>query len=293
MLDRTHLAIIQQVDRLGTLTEAASSLHLTQSALSHAIKKLEQQLEVKIWVKEGRNLCLTPAGESILALANRLLPQFEHTEQVIKEYAAGEKGTLRIGIECHPCHQWLHRAVSPYLKQWPKIDIDVKQEFQFGGIGALFNHDIDALITPDPLFKPGLVFTPVFDYELMLVVPHDHPLANKEMVQPEDLIEETLFTYPVELERLDIFSQFLLPGNCRPRQHKTIETTDIMLQMVACGRGVTAIPNWRLAHITDNLSIRKLKLGNKGIHKKIYIGVREKDLNTQYIESFITMATKL
>lgn len=138
MIDRTHLAIVQQVDRLGTLTQAAEALFLTQSALSHAIKKLENQLGVKIWKKEGRTLRLTQAGYSILSLANRVLPQIEHTEQLMTQFSQGQRGTLRIGMECHPCYQWLLKVVSPYLNQWPHVDVDVKQKFQFGGMGALF-----------------------------------------------------------------------------------------------------------------------------------------------------------
>jgi LysR family transcriptional regulator for metE and metH len=293
MIERTHLAIIKQVDHLGTLTEAADSLYLTQSALSHAIKKLEAQLGTKIWTKEGRNLRLTQAGQAILSLANRLLPQFDHTENLVKEIAQGRRGSLRIGMECHPCYQWLLTVVAPYLEKWPDVDLDVKQRFQFGGIGALFNYDIDALVTPDPLFKKGLVFTPVFDYELVLVVHEDHSLSNLTYVTPEQLSSETLITYPVEAERLDIFSKFMLPAQCSPLQHKVIETTDIMLQMVASNRGVSALPAWLIKQYTPSLPIKSLRLGVKGIHKQIFIGLREKDTDISYLNSFIEIANSV
>jgi len=290
VIERIHLAIIQQVDKLGTLTKAADSLHLTQSALSHAIKKLESGLNVKIWTKEGRILRLTQAGESILSLANRVLPQLEHTESLVKQIAAGLKGTLRIGMECHPCYKWLLTIVEPYLEKWPEVDVDVKQKFQFGGIGALFNHDIDVLVTPDPLFKTGLIFEPVFDYELVLVVNENHTLADKSYISPEDLSNETLITYPIEPQRLDIFSQFLHPSQASPLKHKTIETTDIMLQMVASDRGVSALPAWLVQQYTNTLPIRAIKLGVQGIHKQIYIGLREADANIDYLKSFVAIA---
>jgi LysR family transcriptional regulator for metE and metH len=290
MIERTHLAIIQQVSLRGTLTEAATSLHLTQSALSHAIKKLESQLNVKIWSKEGRVLRLTQAGESMLSLANRILPQLEHTETLMKQIAAGQKGTLRIGMECHPCYQWLLTVVAPYLELWSDVDVDVKQKFQFGGIGALFNHDIDALVTPDPLFKRGLIFEPVFDYELVLVVNTDHQLAQQDYVTPEDLSNVTLITYPIEIERLDIFSKFMLPAQSSPYKHKTIETTDIMLQMVASNRGVSALPAWLVEQYTNALPIKAIRLGKKGIHKQIFIGLREQESEIEYVKSFVALA---
>jgi len=292
MLERIHLATILEVHKQGSLTAAADVLHVTQSALSHSMKKLEQQLGAEIWQREGRNVRLTQAGQYLLTVAQRMLPQLVLAEERLRQYAQGERGTLRIGMECHPCYQWLLRIVSGYLAAWPQVDVDVKQKFQFGGIGALFGFEIDLLVTPDPLLKSGLRFEPVFDYEQVLVVHKDHPWAGQEEVAPAQLNQETLITYPVPLERLDIFQLFLLPANVAPRKHKTIETTDIMLQMVASGRGVTALPKWLVTDYAPHLELRTLRLGPAGIQKHIYLGVREADGDTDYLQSFIDMARK-
>jgi len=290
MLERIHLVIIREVDRQGSLTAAAGTLHLTQSALSHTVKKIEQQLGTPIWDREGRSLRLTQAGQYLLSLAERLLPQFEHAEARMKQYAAGERGTLRIGMECHPCYQWLLKVVSPYLARWPDVDVDVKQRFQFGGIGALFGYDVDILVTPDPLKRPGLRFDPVFDYEQVLVVAEDHPFAAQRYVKPEQLVDETLITYPVETDRLDIYNQFLRPAGVAPRRHKTIETTDIMLQMVASNRGVAALPRWLAEEYADRMPVASVKLGKEGIAKQIFLGTREADAGIDYLASFVDYA---
>ncbi len=138
MLERHHLAIVRAVEQHGSLTAAASQLCLTQSALSHTMRKLEQQLGTDIWLREGRSLKLTQAGQYLLAVANRVLPQLEQAQQRLAQFASGERGALRIGMECHPCYQWLLKLVAPFLAAWPSVDVDVKQKFQFGGIGALF-----------------------------------------------------------------------------------------------------------------------------------------------------------
>ena len=290
MLDRSHLNIIREVDRHGSLTAAASVLCLTQPALSHAIKKVEQQLGTPIWTKEGRNLRLTQAGQYLLGLANRLLPQLEHAEMRMRQFAEGKRGTLRIGMECHPCYQWLIKIVSPYLNAWPDVDVDVRQKFQFGGVGALFGYEIDLLVTPDPLYKPGLRYEPVFGYEQVLVVAKQHALARKPFVAPKDLSDETLITYPVEIERLDIYNQFLLPAGCSPRQHKPIETTDIMLQMVAAGRGVAALPRWLVEEYAERVPVHAVRLGRRGIAKQIFLGIREADSDIDYLKSFVELA---
>ena len=290
MLERIHLAIVQEVEKQGSLTAAADVLCVTQSALSHSMKKLEGQLGTAIWLREGRSLRLTQAGQYLLAVAGRVLPQLDLAEAQLQQFAQGERGSLRIGMECHPCYQWLLKIVSPYLAAWPDVDVDVKQKFQFGGIGALFGYEIDMLVTPDPLYKPGLHFEPVFDYEQVLVVAATHPLAAASYVRPADLVREVLITYPVAVDRLDIYTQFLLPKGIAPRRHKTIETTDIMMQMVASGRGVAALPRWLALEYAQKMAVVPLRLGAKGMAKQIYLGAREADLHIDYLQAFIALA---
>jgi LysR family transcriptional regulator for metE and metH len=292
MLDRSHLSIIRAVETQGSLTAAAGVLWLTQSALSHAIKKLETHLGADIWLREGRNLRLTQAGQYLLAVANRVLPQLDLAEERIRQFAQGERGTLRIGMECHPCYQWLLKVVSPYLASWPDVDVDVKQKFQFGGIGALFAYEIDLLVTPDPIYKPGLRFEPVFDYEQVLVVASDHGLAAAPWIEPQQLSREVLITYPVAIDRLDIYNQFLQPAGVTPRRHKTIETTDIMLQMVASGRGVAALPRWLALEYVEKMDVVPVRLGPGGIAKQIFLGARETDIDTDYLKAFIDIARR-
>ncbi|GAA4418706.1 LysR family transcriptional regulator [Acidovorax lacteus] len=290
MLERIHLAVVQEVERLGSLTAAADKLCVTQSALSHCMKKLEQQLGTDVWLREGRSLRLTQAGQYLLALANRVLPQLEVAEERLRQLAQGERGTLRIGMECHPCYRWLLKIVSPYLAAWPDVDVDVKQKFQFGGIGALVGYEIDLLVTPDPLYKPGLHFEPVFDYEQVLVVAGSHAFAEQAYVKPTQLAGETLITYPVSPERLDVYTQFLAPAGVAPRRHKTIETTDIMLQMVASGRGVAALPRWLALEYAETMDVVPVKLGRQGIAKSIHLGARANDLATDYLRAFVDFA---
>ena len=292
MLERIHLAIVREVDKQGSLTAAADVLCLTQSALSHAVKKLETQLGTDLWLREGRSLRLTQAGRYLLGVANRVLPQLEHAQERLGQYARGERGTLRIGMECHPCYQWLLKLVSPYLADWPDVDVDVKQRFQFGGIGALFGHEIDLLVTPDPLRRPGLRFEPVFDYEQVLVVGRSHPLAGQPYVKPSQLADQVLITYPVAIDRLDIYNQFLVPAGISPMRHKTIETTDIMLQMVAGGRGVAALPRWLAQEYAAKMAVEPVRLGRRGIAKQIFLGARESDAGIDYLEAFFELADR-
>ncbi|MGB0333820.1 MAG: LysR family transcriptional regulator [Opitutales bacterium] len=289
-IERIHLEIIHAIHHHGSMTAAAKALHLTQSALSHSMRKLEDQLSIKLWHREGRKLIPTQAGTHLLNAASRLIPQFLNTEEQIQQFARGERGTLRIGMECHPCYRWLHRITTPYLREWPMVDLDVRQAFQFGAVGALFAHEIDILVTPDPYHKKGLSFESVFDYEQVLVVASDHKLADSDYVIPRHLGDELLFTFPVPQDRLDIYKHFLTPAGRSVRRQKIVETTDIMLQMVACGRGVAALPRWLVEEHMKEYSIQPIRLGKKGLAKKIFLGIRDDRHQVDYLQDFMERA---
>ncbi|MCL7999248.1 LysR family transcriptional regulator [Brucella sp. 21LCYQ03] len=287
MLDRQHLSILREVDRMGSLTAAAERLNATQSALSHTIRKLEERYGVPMWEKDGRSLRLTEAGRYIVTLAQRILPQIERAEDILSDYRYGKRGSLKIGMECHPCHQWLMGVTKPYLMDWPDVDLELTTSFAAGGVAALAGFEIDILITPDPIGTPGIGYLPVFDYELVLAVPAGHPLSLQPYAEPAALLKETLFTYPVPPERLDVFTQFLVPANCRPRHHRTVETTEMMLQLVAAGRGVSAIPNWLVLQEAVTLGVCPVRIGKIGIQKSIHLGLRNGDEDVDFIAGFL------
>jgi LysR family transcriptional regulator for metE and metH len=293
MLERNHLAIVREVERRGSLTAAARQLSLTQSALSHAMRKLEQSLGVAVWLREGRTLRLTQAGRHLLEVANRVLPQLEQAEQALTGYARGTRGLLRIGMECHPCYQWLLKVVARYMPRWPQVDMDVKQKFRFGGMEALGDFEIDLVVTPDPEQRPGLHFVPVFDYEQVLVVARDHQLAGLDHVEPAQLATEVLITYPVDTGRLDIYNLFLTPAGVTPAAHKVLESTDLILQMVAAGRGVAALPRWLVEERAASMAVVPVRLGSKGVPKKIHLGMRAADLSIGYLSAFIETAREM
>lgn len=290
MLERHHLQIIKEVQRLGSVTAAASSLHLSQSAISHAIAKLEQRFGIKIWRRKGNALVYSQSGQYLLSLANKMVPEFEHAERVLQEYAAGRRGIIRIGMECHPCEKWLMGKVRIFLKAWPQVDIDLKTAFPFDGIAALKAREIDLLVTPDPSAEASLHFTSVFNYPLCIAASELNPLAQKAYVQPQDLESQILFTVPVNPNRLDVYSQFLAPANTGPKQRVTIETAEMMLQLVAANRGVAVLPKWMIAPHCQELGIKAIAIGPEGLNKSVNLGMREEDRSLDYMQGFIAMA---
>lgn len=288
MIERSHLKIIQALADNGTLTAAANALFLTQPALSHQIRYLEKKLEVSLWQKEGRQLRLTQSGEVLLQVARQVLPVLEQAETTLQAYGEGKQGVLRLGVECHPCYEWLKGILADFLIALPDMDVDIINKFQFSGLEGLLNHHVDLLVTPDIVKKKGVVYEPLFNYELVLLVAQSHGLANKQFITADQLSDETLFTFPVAHERLDIFTQFLLPAAINP-QAKAIESLDIMVQMVGLDRGVTVLPRWLAEEYCQKLPVSTVRLGKAGIMKTLFAAIRQNDINISYIQRFISL----
>lgn len=289
MIERSHLRIIQALADNGSLTAAANALHLTQPALSHQIRYLEQKLELQLWQREGRSLRLTNGGKLLLQVARQVLPVFEQAEHTLRAYASGKQGILRLGVECHPCYQWLKGLLADYLQHLPAMDVDIVHQFQFSGIEGLVNHHIDVLVTPDKLQQNGVHFEPVFDYELVLLLPENHPLVDRTFVEAEGLKDELLLTFPVSQERLDVFSQFLWPANIQP-ETKAMQSLDIMVQMVLLGRGLTVLPDWLATELSRQNRLTWLRLGDVGLHKTLFAAIRENEVEIPYMQAFVELA---
>ncbi len=292
MIEHSHLKIIHALQTHGTLTEAANALCLSQPALSHQISYLEKKLGVALWEREGRNLRLTQAGKLLLDTANQVLPALARAEKTLKAYGEGRQGILRIGVECYPCFEWLTGMIGQYMRQMPDIDVDIVQKFQFTGLEGLLNHHIDVLITPDLVKKDKITYEILAEYQLVLLVAEEHPLANLRQVTPELLAKETLLTFPVPVERLDILTHFLTPAQLVPEKLKPIESLEIMLQMTVLNRGVCVLPEWLADLKNRDLSCRKIQIGDHGLFQKLYLAMREADRAVPYVRQFITVGQK-
>ena len=287
MLERNHLHIIKEVKRLKSVTAAAESLNLSQSAVSHTIAKLERRFGVKLWHRKGNTLVYSQAGLYLLSLAGKMVTEFEHAERVLQEFAHGRRGIMRIGMECHPCEQWLMGKIQQFLKAWPEVDVEIKSAFRFDGIAALKANEIDVLITPDPINTEGLNFRSVFNYNLCIVVSEQNPLYNKAFVTAQDLENQILYTVPVGYNRLDVYTRFLDPANVQPKRRVPIESTEMMLQLVSANRGVAVLPEWLVSSHESRLGIKGIRIGNKGLQKSVNVGVRDDDLQLDYVKGFI------
>lgn len=290
VLEIKDLQVLAALRETNSLVAAAERMHLTQSALSHKIRKLEDQLGLKLFARKSRPLRFTAAGKRLLALADQVLPAMDEAERDLARLGSGDLARLHIAIECHSCFEWLMPVMDRYRTRWPGVAMDLSQAFSFEALPALARGDVDLVITSDPQATSGIEYDPLFQYQALIALSPDHALARRRYVQPEDLQEETLITYPVEPERLDVYTKFLHPAGVEPAHRRTAELTVMILQLVASGRGVAVLPDWALAeHLTRNRIVTR-PLTRDGLWGTLFGAVRAEERRLPFIEDFLRTA---
>ena len=293
MLDLRHLRTINALYDGGSLVEAAERLYLTQSALSHQIKELEGRIGMPLYIRKSRPLRLTGAGQRLLALADQVLPLMARGESDLRQVTEGRAGRLFMSIDCHSCFDWLMPSINRFRDSWPEVEVDLSSGFSFTPLPALQKGELDLVVTSDPITLPGIDYQPLFRYEVQLALPVDHPLVKRRFITPAQLRDQTLITYPVELERMDVFSHFLSPAGIEPAAVRKAELTLMIAQLVASGRGVAALPSWAMAEHVKNGFLVARPLGKNGLWRTLYAAVRKEQLQTAYMMDFLQLARQV
>ena len=285
-----HLRTIQAIHEAGGLARAAEQMNITQSALSHQVKGLEDQAGVELFVRRSKPLKLSPAGQRLLKLAQQVLPQVQALQDEFAGLREGSTGRMHIAIECHACFEWLFPVLEQFRRAWPDVDVDIRPGLAFDALPALLREEVDLVVSSDPEDLNGVEFVELFDYEAVFVAASTHPLASKRHVEAADFRGETLITYPVERTRLDVFSQLLIPAKVEPAAIRQVELTAVILLLVASNRGVSVLPDWVVREVKYSSDYVTRPLTEGGITRRLYAAVRQDDLGKPYMEKLLALA---
>lgn len=288
-LEFRHLRTIRAIHQAGGLARAADLMNMTQSALSHQVKGLEDQAGVELFVRRSKPLKLSAAGLRMLRAAERILPEVDALADEFRALRSGKTGRLHIAIECHACFDWLFPVLAQFRHAWPDVDVDIRAGLAFDALPALMREDVDLVISSDPVMLPGVVFNPLFDYHPMFVAAASNPLAAREVIVAEDFRDQMLITYPVARERLDVFTELLAPAKVEPRGQRQVELTAVILMLVGSGRGVSVLPDWVLRDVRSNADYVTRPLGPGVITKRLYAATREDDATQPFMAHFLKL----
>jgi LysR family transcriptional regulator for metE and metH len=288
-IELRHLRTIMAIHSAGSVAQAAEQLHITQSALSHQLKAIREQLGVDLFVKNTKPMRLSAEGVRFLRAAERILPEIDQLKAEFDNLQKGQAGRLHIAIECHACFEWLFPVLNLFRAAFPDVDIDIRPGLAFRALAALVDEEVDVVISSDPDAISGITFHELFPYAPTFLAAVGNPLAKKPFIEAADFADQTLITYPVERARLDIFSQLLIPARVEPKLVRQVELTAVMLLLVGANKGVTVLPDWviRSADIDSGLVTRPVT--SAGLTRQLYAAVRTADAGKPFMRRFIEL----
>ncbi|CDT81079.1 LysR substrate-binding domain-containing protein [Vibrio coralliirubri] len=289
MIELKHLRTLTTLRDSGSLTATATSLHLTQSALSHQLKDLEARIGGQLFLRKTRPVKFTSEGEILLKLADEIQPRIAKAENELASLKEDVNGRLHMAIECHSCFQWLMPALKEYQVAWPSVTLDFSSGFGFEPLPALMAGELDLVITSDIQPRSEVHYEPLFDFEMRLITAINSPLADKASIEPQDLSDLTMLSYPVQKQRLDVVKHFLQPAGVEPKKWKQADNTLMLVQMVSAGLGVAALPNWAISEFSKQGLIASKPLG-KGLSRRLFAAVRNSEKDKRYLQAFFSTA---
>ena len=288
-LELRHLETLLALAECGSLSKAAARQFLTQSALSHQLKALESHYGAALVEKNVRPLRFTAIGQRLLALARAVLPQVAEAGRDVARLAQGHAGPLRVAVQCHNCFDWLMPAMDAYRTLWPEVELDIISGFVVDPLPLLDRGEAELAIIHDPQeAHANVVFSPLFRYESVALMSPRHPLAAKPWLEAADFAHETLITYPVPDDMLDVMKHCLTPAAINPKR-RTAELTVAILQLVASGRGIAALPSWTVGNYIERGYVVSRPIGQNGLRCELYAATSSAGAGAAYIREFIAL----
>jgi LysR family transcriptional regulator, regulator for metE and metH len=287
-LEIRHLRLVAAIAETGSVTLAGNRLHLTQSALSHQLRDAEEQLGVPLFERRDRRMALTAAGERLLQSARTILDELARVEKEIQECNGNgaAKGVLRLSTECYTVYHWLPPRLRLFQQKFPAVDFQLVLEATDSPFKALLEGKLDLAIVCDPIRNRKIRYTPLFEDEMVIIVPPEHRLAGERFAALEEFAQETLIIYPPK-EDSTVLNRFLRPAGIVPRKIREVLLTDVIIEMVRGGLGVAALAKWAVLPQLDSGALVGLSLTEQGFRRTWSIAQLRDGRSPAYVDEFI------
>jgi len=287
-LEIRHLVLVRAVAAAGTLTRAGVTLHLTQSALSHQLQDIEGRLGTPLFLRVGKRMVLTPAGEHILASADGVLTAMERTEEAVRHLAGARSGVLRLTTECYTCYHWLPALLKKYRAAHPRVDVRIDATATTDPAAYLLDGRLDVAIVSDPVHDRRIVVQPLFEDEMVAIMEPRHRLANKPYVRLEDFRDETLMIYPPK-EESTFFQRWLAPAGVAPASLHQIALTEAMIELAKAGLGIAVLARWAVAPHLKAGTLRGVPVTRQGYRRTWNVATLKDTAKVPHVREFIDL----
>ena len=286
-LELRHLKTLLALREAGNLSRAAQLLSLTQSALSHQLKGLEDHYGAALFERKSSPISFGAVGTRLLQVADAVLPLLEDAERDVSRLVSGAAGSVRIAVECHTCFEWLMPAMDAFRARWPEVELDIVSGFHTDPVGLLHQDRAElAIVSEVDPDESGVTTRPLFSAEIVALLPQGHALLRKPWLEADDFAAHTLITYPVSDDMLDLVRRVLQPAGVKPLR-RTTELTVVMLQLVASGRGLAALPLWAVKSHLKRGHLASRRIGEQGLTGRLYAATPRHLADRRYLADLV------
>lgn len=285
-LELRHLDLVRAAVEEGGLTRAGKRLGLSQSALSHQLRAVEEQFGVTLFHRIGRRLTLAPAGERILRTARLVIPEMERTEMELQQDSNQVHGTIRLSVECYSCYQWLPGIIRRFLRKNPAVDLQIVTGITEKPIESLLGKDLDIAIVSQPAPDRRLKIVELFEDELVAVTAAGHPLAGKAYLRPKDFSGQTLYSFP-SLSPCSVDQRMFRTAGIQPKEVSEIPLTDAILQLVKHGFGLAVLARWIVQPYLANGEYLFFPITARGLRRKWCVALRSSKSSPEHLTALL------
>ena len=245
-LSLRHFEMLVSVARCASMADAARSLLITPSALTHRIREAERRLGVHLYEKQGRNLRPTLAGRILTQTAERILEDIQQSERVAISSTEGVRHVVRLCVAVYAAFHWLPNFLPWFRKTNPGIEIEIETEGAQSPFDALSKGRIDLVISPDSVLPGQLDAVDLFEDELVAVVPSSHALATRKYVNGNDFLNDPFLTYSLVRQPGYEADRIWTPENVLPPREENIGSVEAICELVKAGFGISILSHWAI-----------------------------------------------
>jgi LysR family transcriptional regulator, regulator for metE and metH len=287
VLGLQHLKLVRAIVREGGITRAAARLHLTQPALSHQLKDAEERLGTRLFLRKGRRLVPTAAGDRLVRAAEAMLIELGAAEDEIRGLGRGQEGLIRVSTECYTTYHWLPAALKDFELRFPAVAVEIVVEATRRPLAALLEGRLDVAIVSRPSRNRDVMCRKLFDDEMVVVMAPGHRLARERFIRPEEIAHETLLLYAIPTEQSDLFQRVLIPAGISPARLVRVELTEAILELVRAGQGIAVLARWSV--VPDLLAGRLVgrPLGPRGLRRSWYVATLKRHAALPHLADFV------
>ncbi|WP_025742010.1 LysR family transcriptional regulator [Aquimarina pacifica] len=287
-MDIRYFRLIKTITEEGNIANSSEKLFLTQSALSHQLKDLEERLGFKVFHRARNQWKLTEEGVVLYELATSILEKIEDGFSTIKNIRSGSKGCIKVSTECYSFYQGLPGFIQKMGVLYPEIEVDLILEATHQPITKLVACDIDIAIVSSKPDNDKLSTIEIFEDEVFAIMHQEHQLSHLDFLEASHFANEHLIIHSFPLETVSVYEQFLKPNKITPAKISAVPLTEVSLEMVNANMGIVCMPKWALTsfRLGDHLIFKRIR--KQGLKRFHYLVIRKEDRFKKYIDDFIS-----